>query len=131
MPTKPQDGGGDGRSLGYISLGSIATPKKIKTAKLLTVVINLFSKLNSVRRLYETLSATSPTLRSLPQNFTMRQFPSGAAVVMHPSFGTRSVVARVLRELGASDAAMAALPTSAGQIEVRQAREVADLNEEE
>ena len=46
---------------------------------------------------------------------------------MHPSFGTRSVVARVLLELGASDAAMAALPTSVGQIEVRQAREVADL----
>jgi len=61
----------------------------------------------------------------------MRQFPSGAAAVMHPSFGTPSVVARVLLELGASHAAMAALPTSVDQIEVRQAREVADLNEEE
>ena len=76
------------------------------------------------------LKVTSPTLQSLPQNFTMRQFPSGAAVAMHPSFGSPSIVARVLHEFSASDAAMAE-PTSGGQIEVRQAREVADLNEEE
>ena len=85
---------------------------------------------DSVRRLYETLSSISPTLQSLPQNFTTRQFPTGSAVVMHPSFGSRSVVASVLRELGASDAA-AALPTSDGQIVVRRAREVEDLSEEE
>ena len=82
---------------------------------------------DSVRRLYETLSSRSATLNALLPQFTLRQFPSGAAVVMHPAFGSRIVVANVLRELGASGSAVAALPTSVGQIEVRQAREVQDL----
>lgn len=86
---------------------------------------------NGVRRLYEILSSRSATLQSLLPQFTMRQFTSGAAIVMHPAFGSRAVVAAVLQELGASGTTAAALPTSVGQLEIRQAREVQDLTEDE
>ena len=59
----------------------------------------------------------------------MRQFPSGAAIVIYPSLNSRAVVANVLQELGAMRIAVAALPASVGQIEIRQAREVQDLTE--
>lgn len=79
---------------------------------------------DSVRRLYESMATVSPTLLSLPQNFFMHQYPSGAALVSHPAFSSRALVAQVLRELGAG------VPTSEGQLVVRQAREVDDIQDE-
>ena len=85
---------------------------------------------DSVRRLYETLSSISPTLPVTPTEFYREAVSHRISGCNAPIFGSRSVVASVLRELGASDAA-AALPTSDGQIVVRRAREVEDLSEEE
>ena len=57
---------------------------------------------DNVERFYRSLINVSPTLESLPRVFSLQQYPSGAAVVLHPAFADAALVEQVVYELGAN-----------------------------
>lgn len=87
---------------------------------------------DSVERLYQSMSMVSPTLGALPQVFSLRQYPSGAALIMHPAFSNPDIVERVVNELGpeAANNGFARLDTAEGPILVRRAKEVRTITNE-
>jgi hypothetical protein len=63
-------------------------------------------------------------LESWPQVFSLQQYPSGAAVVMHPAFADAVLVEQVVYELGAdSNSGSARLATADVPVLIRRARE--------
>lgn len=86
---------------------------------------------DSVARLYQSMSLVSPTIEALPQVFSLRQYPSGAAVIMHPAFSDPAIVEQIVQELGpeAANNGFARLDTSEGPILVRRAKEVRTITD--
>lgn len=86
--------------------------------------------MDNVERLYPSLINVSPTIESWLQVFSLQQYPSGAAVVMHPAFADAVLVEQVVYELGAdSNSGSARLATADVPVLIRRAREVRALTD--
>lgn len=85
---------------------------------------------DQAQRLFQRLTSSSPTLRSLPQMFSLRLWRTGAATVNHPAFHDREVVEQALADLGVSVEPAGLATADFGHIHIRGAREALALEDD-